>query len=80
MKLPNELYDKTNDFQMQMDLFADLCEFMYLAKDLFHETKYGEGYSTAVMWHIRRETKRLEEMSAEIFEDIAKLKCWEGTV
>ena len=49
MKLPDYLYDKITDFQVHTGMFADLCEFAYVANDISCDAKTNERYSNAVM-------------------------------
>jgi len=76
IEFPACLYDKITDFQMNLGMFAELCELMYFTKNSSLDNEVNAKYSATAMWYTWRESIRLGEMSDDIFSDMAKLGYW----
>ena len=73
MNIPSFLQDKIMEFQTQTETFADLCECVDLAAYVNQGQPDSERLMMSAISSIKQEAKRLEEMSLDLFYELAQI-------
>lgn len=77
MELSKDLYERINEFQAQTGIFRKLCEFVYYGVDYMNGDIGAQERLYAMLEVIKQEAKRIEDISDEIFNDMARTGIWQ---